>query len=254
MENEMSNKHFLSAIDDAWECGRNFVDEMVDQFKESGEISADLNNDYTNGDEYHHENHVDRDYDLTEAAQLLDELEEWEETDSGLWDGLEPRRAIAAQAAYTYGNAVYDLWRRHVVEDLNEKLEELAEALKETREEIAAAKAAKIEEAKAAADALAQYEDTDDESETDEDKTEDEDDAEDEQYQTAGERLIRFVVLFGEDEIEANEMPMHKAARDGILSGDASAAAVYADWLDENDQQGKAKSVRAIANIGSVMP
>lgn len=113
---------------DAWETAEHFVDEMVERWKRDGAVSNDLNNDY-NGDEYHHAYHVDRDYDLTEAAALLDQLHEYEETDNGLWDGLEPRRAIAAQAAYTYGNAVYDLWRSLVVDELNSVLEDLDDNL-----------------------------------------------------------------------------------------------------------------------------
>lgn len=61
---------------------------------------------YPNGDEYHHLEHVDKEYDLLEAAMILEQLDKFEETDSGLWEGLEPRRAISCQAAYTYGNAV----------------------------------------------------------------------------------------------------------------------------------------------------
>ena len=53
-----------------------------------------------------HENHVDKSYTLSEAAELLDDLDDYEETDEGLWEDLSPRDAISAQAAYTYGNAV----------------------------------------------------------------------------------------------------------------------------------------------------
>lgn len=98
-----------------------FKDEMVEQ-AQHGEISDDLNNDYSNGDSYHHENNVDKDYDLTEAADLLDQLSDYEESDEGLWQGCEPRKAIAVQAAYTFGNAVYELWQKKVKE-LNEKIE-----------------------------------------------------------------------------------------------------------------------------------
>lgn len=122
---QTNRKYFLDALSDAWETGRDFVDTMVEQFESDGKVSDDLLNDYPDGDGYHHEQHTDRDYDLTEAAAILDELAEWEETDDGLWQGLEPRRAIAAQAAYTYSACVYDLWRRHVVEELNDKLDAL---------------------------------------------------------------------------------------------------------------------------------
>lgn len=104
---------------DALDTVKEFRDEILDQLKDDGEASDDLLNDYCNGDAYHHESHVDRDYDLSESAEVLDQLSEYEETDSGLWEGLEPRRAIAAQAAYTYGNAVYAYWRENI-EEINE--------------------------------------------------------------------------------------------------------------------------------------
>jgi hypothetical protein len=53
---------------------------------------------------------------LLEAADLLAELGQYEEDDSGLWEGLSPREAVSAQAAYTYGNAVYSLWQERIEE------------------------------------------------------------------------------------------------------------------------------------------
>ena len=94
-----------AALSDAKDTVEYFADEIVDQLMD-GKASDDLLNDYSRGDEYHHESHVDQAYGLLEAAQLLDELYKHEETDSGLWDGQEPREAIATQAAFTYGNAV----------------------------------------------------------------------------------------------------------------------------------------------------
>jgi len=139
-----SKKYFREALSDAWDCGRNFEDEMIEQWAEGREVSDDLLNDYDSGDSYHHETHVDKDYSLTDAANLLDELAEWEETDSGLWEGVEPRRAIAAQAAYTYGNCVYDLWRRHVVNDLNERLESVVKALQDEEEDTVSAAGSRL--------------------------------------------------------------------------------------------------------------
>jgi hypothetical protein len=66
---------------------------------------------------------VDRDYDLSEAAELLDDLSKFEETDTGLWEGQEPRRAIATQAAFTYGNAVYSYWRE-LIDAINDEVED----------------------------------------------------------------------------------------------------------------------------------
>lgn len=112
------SSYLSDARSDAQDTANHFFDEILESFMDNdGKASDDLNNDYS--DSYHHENHVDRDYSLTEAAELLDELNEYEETDSGLWHGLEPRRAVCAQAAYTYGNAVYQLFTQ-LIEEIND--------------------------------------------------------------------------------------------------------------------------------------
>jgi hypothetical protein len=111
------------AIDDARETAREFIDDITQAILDNGKASDDLYNDYSDGDAYHHETHVDKEYDLSEADQLLRELSEWEETDKGLWEGLEPRDAIGAQAAYTYGNCVYSFWRK-LIEEINDAVGE----------------------------------------------------------------------------------------------------------------------------------
>jgi hypothetical protein len=86
-----------------------FMDEIVDQLIDKGEASADINNDYANGDGIFHEVITDRSYGLEEAAELLSQLYRYEEEDSGLWEGVDDLDSIAEiKAAYTYGNAVYD--------------------------------------------------------------------------------------------------------------------------------------------------
>lgn len=115
------------AVSDARDTVRNFLDQICEQLADSGEASDDLFNDYADGDSYHHENHVDRFYNLSEAVEVLDQLSEFEETDSGLWEGLPPRDAIGAQAAYTYGNAVMTFWRE-IIDDVNSD-DEVANAL-----------------------------------------------------------------------------------------------------------------------------
>lgn len=86
-----------------------FMDEIVDQLIDKGEASADINNDYANGDGIFHETIVDRSYHMTEAAELLSQLYEYVEEDSGLWEGeTDVDRIAEIQAAYTYGNAVWD--------------------------------------------------------------------------------------------------------------------------------------------------
>lgn len=127
----------LEAENDAKDTVENFIGEIVEKLIEDGEASNDLHNDYSGGDSYHHETHVDRSYSLLEAAQILDSLGEHEETDSGLWEGQEPRRAVEIQAAFTYGNAVYSEWTdliERINEDAREVLEEFSEKKKELEE------------------------------------------------------------------------------------------------------------------------
>lgn len=115
------------AEDDARETVEEFLDTIVEALIDKHEASDDLNNDYPNGDSYHHERHVDQSYSLLEAAQLLDQLSEHEETDEGLWEGQSPREAVATQAAFTYGNAVYSEFT-DMIKRINEEVESLADA------------------------------------------------------------------------------------------------------------------------------
>jgi len=114
-----------------------FMNEIIEQLMENGEASDDYNNDYRNGDGIFHEAIVDRDYSSNEAIELLNDLREYEETDSGLWEGESWDRALATIAAFTYGNAVYDEWTKLIEEingiDLeeNETEEQLEEVIKE---------------------------------------------------------------------------------------------------------------------------
>lgn len=112
------------ARSDAADMATEFSDQIVSQLLDAGEASTDLLNDYAGGDSYHHETHVDKSYDLEEAATLLRELCKYEETDKGLWESLEPREAVCAQAAYTYGNAVYSLWQK-LIEKINDDFDNL---------------------------------------------------------------------------------------------------------------------------------
>jgi len=112
------------ARSDAGNTVTEFADNILEQLLDSGEASDDLLNDYPNGDAWHHESHTDKYYNLTEAAELLDELSDYEETDSGLWDSLAPREAICCQAAYTYANAVYAAWRE-LIKEINDRAEDI---------------------------------------------------------------------------------------------------------------------------------
>ena len=117
---------YQDAKEDAAYFVLNFKDEVLEQLLNKGEASDDFLNDYPGGDSYHHETHVDKWYNLSDAAEVLDSLSEYEETDRGLWEGLEPREAIGAQAAYTYGNAVYSL-AVDLIEDINRQADGIIE-------------------------------------------------------------------------------------------------------------------------------
>lgn len=94
------------AMDDAKYFIKEFKDTMVEMLVDNGEISDDIYNDYDDGDRFVHENYTDKWYSLLEAAQVLDQLSDFEETDSGLWEGQAPKDAISTQAAFTYSSAV----------------------------------------------------------------------------------------------------------------------------------------------------
>jgi hypothetical protein len=127
-------KNYLrEATDDAAETVRNFADEILEQLLDKGEASDDLLNDYPNGDAWHHESHVDKWYSLIDAAELIDQLSEFEEDDSGLWQGQQPKEAISTCAAFTYGNAVYSEWRE-LIEKINTEAAEIISDFDETAE------------------------------------------------------------------------------------------------------------------------
>ncbi len=114
---------YSEAIRDAIDTIDYFEDDVIRQLEESREISSDLFNDYPNGDEYHHSSHTDKSYRLLEAAHLLTQLVDYEENDSGLWEGIEdPERALEVKASYTYGNAVLGEFQ-DLVKELNSDFE-----------------------------------------------------------------------------------------------------------------------------------
>ena len=128
------NDYQNQANSDAADTVGEYRDEILTQLMEKDEASTDLFNDYDGGDSWHHECHVDKYYDLLDAAELLEELYEHEETDSGLWESQQPREAIGTCAAYTYGNAVYSAWRdlieeinddaKYIIDDFDERIDE----------------------------------------------------------------------------------------------------------------------------------
>ena len=116
----------------AQEDARDWIkEELMDTIIEkilAGEI---IDDDLLRGDgqdEYHHETHVDKEYDLAEAGELIDELNEYEETDTGIWQGCDFRRAASACAAYTYGNAVYAM-AKEILDQIGENSDDILEEI-----------------------------------------------------------------------------------------------------------------------------
>lgn len=133
----MSEMTVQDAREAAKDTAENFLDEIIEQLMDTGKASDDLSNDYPGGDSWHHENYVDKSYRLLEAAQTIENLRDYQETDSGLWQGLEPIEAVSAMAAYTYGAAVWAKWSELITEinddiDLQELLEHKSNDTKPT--------------------------------------------------------------------------------------------------------------------------
>ena len=124
-----------NAESDARDCVSNFRDEIVEMLLNDGKASDDLLNDYPNGDSYHHENHTDKWYNLQEAAAVLDQLDEYEETDSGLWQGQDMKTALGTCAAFTYANAVYNEWN-NLIESINDDAETIIDEFDTERTEL----------------------------------------------------------------------------------------------------------------------
>lgn len=102
-----------------------FMDEIIDQIIDTGEASDDINNDYDNGDGIFHEVITDRPYHMTEAAELLSQLYEYAEEDTGLWEGeTNVDRLAEIQAAYTYGNAVWNEFG-DLITEINDEVDDI---------------------------------------------------------------------------------------------------------------------------------
>ena len=113
MVNSKTEDYRANADYDAREFIDNFTEEIIE------ELEAMMSNpmgviDRDRAQTWLHEYITDREYDLLSAAQLLDQLSEHCESDSGLWQGQEPRDAISTQAAFTYRNAVYSIVRSYL--------------------------------------------------------------------------------------------------------------------------------------------
>jgi hypothetical protein len=92
--------------DDAREWIENFTEAMVEMIIKDGKVSEDPFCKYDGGERFFTETQQFREYSLLEAATILDEFGDHKEEDEGFWNGLSPHKAVEAQAAQTYSNAV----------------------------------------------------------------------------------------------------------------------------------------------------
>jgi len=102
---------------DAQDIISNYIEEIAKMLIDDGEASTDLYNDYNDMDSRISESD---DYwrNPEEAIETIDELSEFEEEDSGLWEGCSDYSEILnAIAHYTYQNALY-----HEIESMIENI------------------------------------------------------------------------------------------------------------------------------------
>jgi len=100
-----STMYYVKA--DAQDIISDYIEEIAKMLIDDGEASTDLYNDYSDMDSRISESD---DYwrRPEEAIETIDELSEFEEEDSGLWEGCrDHRKILSAIAHYTYTNTLY---------------------------------------------------------------------------------------------------------------------------------------------------
>lgn len=110
--------------DEVDEEARNFLIENEEMFVKALQNDADFDyNDIDDLDAYWHESIVDRAYTVADAEYILDNCEN-EETDSGIWEGLDYRDEMSARAAFSYSN---DVWFAcaTLYDEIKERMQEL---------------------------------------------------------------------------------------------------------------------------------
>jgi len=111
------------AEEDAKNAIEDYLDEIVEQLVDGESAEDDL--EYYNQDR----SHYDQSFSLRQAADVLDDLSRYEETDRGLWDSLEtPEEMVQVKASFTYGNAVAAMFSDEM-KTVNSDLSDVLEAL-----------------------------------------------------------------------------------------------------------------------------
>jgi hypothetical protein len=115
----------------------NFVDEYINEI--FTEVEDDGVNDlYEFVNDYRLHEWVDSDFiyvGLVESANIIEQSNNVE-TDFGLWEGLEPTKAIEAQAFYTYRNDMSEYIMDNIKDRLETRQAELEEELDTLKEEL----------------------------------------------------------------------------------------------------------------------
>lgn len=128
------------AVSEAKDAVESFIDEIVEALVDDGEAKRYI----SNYDEDYFEN-LNQYYSLLEAAVILDDLSEFEVTDSGLWEGQDdPQEAVKIQAIFTYRNAVenyFDGEMETVNDEAGPVAQELMDARKRLEEQVEALEA-----------------------------------------------------------------------------------------------------------------
>ena len=95
----------------------NVIDEIFDKLYQGEDISYKAT-EYTDGQFIYNDRES-----IKKALDCIDELSAFEETDSGLWEGMKSiEEQINARATYTYANAIYDSAERIIRERITELL------------------------------------------------------------------------------------------------------------------------------------
>jgi vacuolar-type H+-ATPase subunit I/STV1 len=128
---------FENYYDKVQEEASNFVDQYID------EIFTDVEEDGVNDlyefvNDYRLHEWVDSDFiyvGLIESANIIEQSDNVE-TDSGLWEGLEPTKAIESQAFFTYRNDMNEYVMSIIKDRLEDRLAELEADLEPLQEEL----------------------------------------------------------------------------------------------------------------------
>ena len=95
----------------------NVIDEIFDKLYQGEDINYKAT-EYADGQFIYNDRES-----IKEALDCINELSAFEETDSGLWEGMKSiEEQINARATYTYANAIYDSAERIIRERITELL------------------------------------------------------------------------------------------------------------------------------------